>query len=172
MPLPVNKTENNFQVDYSFLLDGLSHVAGKSVMVSDKDADLLMKIWSGGKTSGCKTYKVSSDICDRDFSRLKSNGLINGNTDSFELTEKGKKVITVMTLGESNNFLKNQKRKNYTEILASNNKRGKPGYRIAERTDSGMEIKISSCKVNVNGDILKMSFSEWVNLGKKCGWVE
>ena len=43
---------------------------------------------------------------------------------------KGKRVIKTMALGETSSFLQKKENKTYSEILASMNKKNKPGYRM------------------------------------------
>ena len=57
-------------------------------------------------------------------------GFISSVNDEIKITKKGKVIITTMALGEENAFNKKKTPKKYTEILASMNKRNKPGYRI------------------------------------------
>jgi hypothetical protein len=123
MPLPIapigpgngHPQENNMFVDYSFLAQKVVENDKIKVTASNKDADILMKIWLEAERKGGK-FAVSSDLglSSRDITRLK----------------RGKKVITVMALGEGNKFEKGRKEKNYLEIMASMDKRGKDGYRI------------------------------------------
>jgi hypothetical protein len=137
--LPVNiknemVNENNKPLEISFLSNSLSKESSfGSTMVSDKDADDVMKIWLNAKKIDQDTFEIKSINIDNNvLLRLKSRGLISGSTETIKLTSKGKSVIKTMSLGESNNFLKKRKEKSYTEILASMDKRGKKGYRIAE----------------------------------------
>lgn len=140
MPLPIlpinnNNEENNNSglLDYSFLFNNnLTKTSGFRV-VSNKDADLLMKIWLKGDKKNNFQFGIDENICSKtDVSRLKVNGLVEASAGGgVVFTEKAKKVITTMTLGEQNRFLNSKKEKNYTEILASMDKRGKKGYRVA-----------------------------------------
>ena len=59
----------------------------------------------------------------------------NYATEEVKLTNKAKAVITTMALGENNAFTKMQKKKSYTEIIASMDKRGKKGFRMAKVYD-------------------------------------
>jgi hypothetical protein len=139
MPLPIapigpgngHPQENNMFVDYSFLAQKVVENDKIKVTASNKDADILMKIWLEAERKGGK-FAVSSDLglSSRDITRLKTYGLIAGDSESLEITARGKKVITVMALGEGNKFEKGRKEKNYLEIMASMDKRGKDGYRI------------------------------------------
>jgi hypothetical protein len=139
MPLPIapigpgngHPQENNMFVDYSFLAQKVIQTEKKKVTASNKDADLLMKIWLEAESKGGK-FTVSSDLGlnSRDIMRLKTYGLIAGDSNELEITARGKKVITVMALGEGNKFEKGRKEKNYLEIMASMDKKGKDGYRI------------------------------------------
>jgi hypothetical protein len=139
MPLPIapigpgngRPQENNRFVDYSFLAKKVIENDKKKVTASNKDADLLMKIWLEAENRGDK-YVISSDLGlnNRDLMRLKTYGLIAGDSKELEITARGKKVITVMALGEGNKFEKGKTNKDYLEIMASMDKRGKDGYRI------------------------------------------
>ena len=139
MPIPIapigsgngHPQENNKFVDYSFLAQKIVETDKKKVTASNKDADLLMKIWLEAETKNGKILVSSRiGITSRDIMRLKTFGLITGNADELQLTERGRKVITVMALGEGNKFEKGKLDKNYLEITASMDKRGKEGYRI------------------------------------------
>jgi hypothetical protein len=136
MPIPIrpfenNTLDNNRFVDYSFLAKQIVSNDKKKVTASNKDAELLMKIWLEAENKGEK-FAISSNLnlSSRDIMRLKTYGLIAGNSNDLEITERGRKVITVMALGEGNKFEKGKKEKNYLEIMASMDKRGKDGYRI------------------------------------------
>jgi hypothetical protein len=142
MPIPIGLVnQNTLQtepqaeglLDISFLANHIPKEASDfSVTVADKDANVLMEIWLNAEKSSNETYKVANiDVANKELIRLKSRGLLSGNTNEVKFTEKGRKVISTMSLGENNLFLKNRKDKSYTEILASMNKRGKKGYRIA-----------------------------------------
>jgi hypothetical protein len=89
-----------------------------------------MKIWLNADKSDNK-YRITSNVelSSREIMRLKTHGFVTGNSDQVEFTDRGKKVITVMALGEGNHFQENRKEKSYIEILASMDKRGKQGYR-------------------------------------------
>lgn len=146
MPFPIQPVnakqsqENNTNVDYSFLKqyipdENFQKTSGFQI-VSNKDADNLMKIWlSGDKKENYEFNLPDNLIHSSDLSRLKINGLVQSSGNKCKITEKGKKVITTMTLAEQNQFLRTKKDKKYTEILASISKKGKKGYRIA--FDSG-----------------------------------
>jgi hypothetical protein len=138
MPVPIRPIqnsipggENNNFLDYSFLAQQVTHNEKKKVTASNSDAEALMKIWLEADTKGGK-YSISSDfgLSRREITRLKSYGLVAGSDDDLVITDRGRKVITVMALGEGNKFEKGKSEKNYLEILASMDKRGKDGYRI------------------------------------------
>jgi len=144
MPVPINpvgsdsngkdKDFSGLQMDYSWL-SGITPKAEsnkKIVTASDKDADVLMQIWLTAEKTKESTFKIidNTKVSSQDVIRLKSHGLLTGGTDEVKLTPRGKLVITTMALGENNGFLKNQKSKSYTEIMASMSKKGKPGYRM------------------------------------------
>jgi hypothetical protein len=140
MPIPIkpvgNSQKNNIEsMDYSFLLNSFPK-DGKDekrmVVACDKDASMLLELWSKSEKMGNDTIKIGKDLklSSTDIIRLKSHGLITGGSEEVKLTNRGKAVITTMALGENNNFLKSKKEKSYTEILASIDKRGKKGYRI------------------------------------------
>ncbi len=166
MPIPLNNNKD-LTSDYSFLLniDALgagvsSNNSSKIVTASDRDADLLMRVWKKALQIREKTYKISSgDVSQQDFIRLKSGGFVSGDMHSCQLTAKGQGIIKVMALGESNAFLKNQKSKSYTEIMASTNKRGKKGFRIASVNGEEME--------NFN-----MTMEQWQKIGRTAGWLK
>jgi len=137
MPIPIKhykdyEDDKTSFIDYSVLLNYGVPENSKKVIASDNDASVLFKIWSKGK---CKHNKVSmkdiSEVSSQDIMRLKTRGFITGDTKEIEFTRKGKIVITTMSLGEPNAFEKKRQPKTYTEILASMNKRGKKGYRMA-----------------------------------------
>lgn len=133
MPVPIKlirdeKIENNNSIDYSFLV---SQPTPKKVFASNKDASLLFELWSKGEKIDSETYKIGSSVESKDFMRLKSLGFVTGNLSGLQFTNKGKMVITTMSLGESNQFADKRSNKSYTEILASMDKRGKKGFRTA-----------------------------------------
>ena len=140
MPIPIGlvsgqpeKPENNSFLDASFLMNYMpTKEAGLPTKLADKDAADLMKIWLSAKKIDNETFEVKNvDLDNNTLIRLKSRGLISGGTEKIKFTSKAKTVISTMALGENNDFLKNKKEKSYTEILASMDKRGKKGYRIA-----------------------------------------
>lgn len=147
MPIPIkpindknSSYENNYVNDYSFLanyspnslINQNNNPNNKlKVQASNSDAEILMKLWLDSEKSNNKlSFSGRSNLSQREISKLKTYGFIVGSSNEFELTEKGKRVITVMALGETNNFEKNRKNKNYLEILASMDKKDKKGYRI------------------------------------------
>lgn len=167
MPLPINpsNSESKYQFDFSFLL---KNEEKKIVTASDKDATLLMKIWAGGQKLGDYKFTLSNNvISQRDFSILKANGLLVGDMSRCEFTNRAKKVITVMALGEDNSFLKKRKEKSYSEILASSDKKLKTGYRIPKTAD-GRPIK--QCKVKSGDASVTITHEEWESMGKEMGW--
>ena len=158
MPLPIasigpgngSPQENSLYVDYSFLAKKVIESDRKKVTASNKDADLLMKIWLEAESNNGK-FLVSSGlgITSSDVMRLKTFGLVTGSSEEVQLTERGKKVITVMALGEGNNFEKGKSDKSYLEILASMDKRGKEGYRIPKfcsNTSNSLNVNNASKK--------------------------
>ena len=153
MPLPIapigpgngHPQQNNLFIDYSFLAKKVVENDKKKVTASNKDADLLMKIWLEAESDNDK-FIVSSQmgISSKDIMRLKTYGLVTGSSDEIRLTERGRKIITVMALGENNKFEKSKSDKSYLEILASMDKRGKEGYRIPKfcsNTSNNLNVK-------------------------------
>lgn len=139
MPVPIsripdNKKDSLSSIDYSFLLT--MPEPKKTVLASNKDADLLFEIWSGGG---------STNVAQKDVMRLKAMGFILTNNDGkVEFTKKGKVVITTMALGEESSFEKNSSPKKYTEILASMDKKNKTGYRIPKfATNNNNNLRLS-----------------------------
>lgn len=152
MPIPINPVGDNTNqnrsaektlIDYSWLFSNIPEINEKAskkiVTASDKDAEMLMELWLHSEKKDESTFKVNKEtkLSSQDIIRLKSHGLICGGSEDLKLTGRGKAVITTMVLGESNNFLKNQKSKSYTEILASMSKKGKKGYRIPVIANNG-----------------------------------
>jgi len=133
MPIPIRprsqQPEKNTYLDYSFLANHMP-AQKKVVTASDKDAEALMKIWLNAEQANGQ-YKITSsvELSSREIMRLKSQGFVTGSSSQVEFTDRGKKVITVMALGEGNNFQANRTDKSYIEILASMDHRGKSGYR-------------------------------------------
>jgi len=133
MPIPIkpikDQEESGHQfMDYSFLTN--QPINKKIVEASNKDADIIMEIWSLGEKIGENKYKISSNISNTDIGRLKVNGFITTEGNVISFTNRGKIIITTMALGENNSFIKDQKQISYKEILANMSKKGKPGYRI------------------------------------------
>jgi len=144
MPLPIqlvndknyseDKMIGSSGIDYSFLLNAspMPQASAKRIVeASNEDAKNLLDAWIGSEKTdkGDYTLKTSS-LSDMDISKLKHRGFIDGDKTSMKFTSKGKAVITTMTLGENNAFLKNKKEVSYKEILASMDKSKKNGYRI------------------------------------------
>ena len=139
MPIPIkpvnDKTDKNL-IDYSWLFSKIPGVTEKDEKKEsqpvDKDANLLMEVWTHAEKKSENNYRLNKEvkITSKDITRLKLRGLIEGSSDEIRFTGKGKAIIGTMALGENNNFLKNQKQKTYTEILASMDKRGKKGFRL------------------------------------------
>jgi len=132
-PKMSNDTVSMGNIDCSFLANiGIPDNTDKIMITSsDKDAELLFKLWMASEKINDDSFKVSASVDNKDIIRLKTRGFLTGNTEQVNFTKKGKKVITVMALGTGNNFEKTSKPKSYTEILASMDKRGKKGYRMA-----------------------------------------
>ena len=136
MPIPIHyiadrDVPKKMTIDYSFLFT--QPPSKMKVTASDKDAQLLFDLWSKGEKSAHDSIKINSNlIASRDLIRLKTMGFISGGKDEVQFTRKGKHIITTMSLAEPNAFEKVKSNKSYTEILASMDKRGKKGYRIAE----------------------------------------
>lgn len=139
MPIPIRprrqEPEKTTYLDYSFLAN---HVPApkKVITASNNDAKALMEIWTKAEKSDGKFSLANVGLSSREIMRLKTNGLVTGSSDKVELTEQGRKIITVMALGEGNNFQMNSKEKNYKEILASMDHRGKAGYRTPKFASS------------------------------------
>ena len=130
-----DKPDDKYVMDYSFLSNltpNTIQAGNKTVTASDKDATLLMDLWLNGDKKATDVYQINDTvkISSRDVIRLKTRGFLTGGTTDLHITNRGRAVITTMTLGESNNFLKNKKEKSYTEILANVSKKGKSGYRM------------------------------------------
>jgi hypothetical protein len=137
---------------YSFLFNEKPETK-KTVFASNQDADLIMKIWNNGIKDKNGKFKVPAEAATTsDIMRLKASGFLEGANEMLSFTRKAKMIITTMSLGENNTFLKSQKKKNYTEILASMDKRGKKGYRIAETnpTDKAPEPPKKILKVKIS----------------------
>ena len=147
MPLPIQKmhdsndrinetdksagNNSNFYLDYSLLMKGIPKTDKRMVTASDADADLLIRFWSSADKVGEDVYKVkNSKTSNDDILRLKAHGFLTGGSEEVKFTGKAKAVITTMVLGESNALQKQQKKKNYTEIMASMSIKGKSGYRV------------------------------------------
>jgi predicted extracellular nuclease len=130
MPLPDRNTDKSSgNLDYSFLFN---QPEKKIVTASNQDASLLFKLWSSGQKGSSDSIKVDTNvISSKDIIRLKSMGFLQGDTSAVQFTKKGKMVITTMALGEDSQFEKRRQEKKYTEILASMDKRGKKGFRVA-----------------------------------------
>jgi len=140
MPIPImgipDKTredKNQSGVDYSFLTDYITAkpTNKKIVTASDKDAAVLFKIWQ--KSEKCKNGEIKIQSCDidkKEILRLKTLGFISGSNEFIKITGKGRRIITVMALGEVNKFETSHQDKPYHEILAGLSKKNKPGYRI------------------------------------------
>jgi len=151
MPIPIrpmqDPQENNRFVDYSFLAQEVikSDEKRKKITASNKDAEILMRIWLEAENNDDK-FVISSDmgLSNRDIMRLKTYGLVSGDSSEVRITERGRQVITVMALGEGNKFEKGKSDKSYLEIMASMDKRGKEGYRIPKfcsNTSNNLNVK-------------------------------
>lgn len=149
MPIPIglvsgheDQPERSGLLDISFLAN--SHPIKEASIphsLADNDANALMKIWLEAKKVGNDTFDLDKlDMSNKELIRLKTRGLVSGGTSRVTFTAKAKTVICTMTLGESNNFLKDKKEKSYTEILASMDKRGKAGFRTAEVYDENSHL--------------------------------
>lgn len=133
MRIPDSKKDPNTAIDYSFLFNN-PIPQKKTVVASNKDASLLFELWaSGEKVDDTIRIKPSKNITSKDILRLKTLGFLIGDLNTVKFTRKGKLVITTMALGETSQFEKNKESKTYTEILASMNKRGKKGFRMARK---------------------------------------
>ena len=98
MPVPIRSVkdngENKLNIDFSFLLNA-PQPSKKTVVASNKDADLLFDIWTkGSRDGGSEIIMVdeSMGVNKRDIMRLKSMGLISTRADGkVEFTKKGKR---------------------------------------------------------------------------------
>jgi hypothetical protein len=154
MPLPIGlvgeksvKPEHTM-LDISFLASYAPTIveADKgSTTYADKDADDLMKIWLHAEKVDNETFIVNegTKLDNKDILRLKARGLISGGSDKIKFTTKAKNVIKTMALGESNRFLEVKKNKSYSEILASMDKRNKPGYRVPKYSSTSYLLDLS-----------------------------
>jgi len=141
MPVPIKtildvdyyrEDNNRNTVDYSFLSTFQPEKPkSKNVIATNTDASLLFEIWTKSEKSGEDSYRIDSEITSRDILRLKSRGFLTGSSDLVKFTQKGKRIVTTMALGEPNKFAEAKTKKDYAEIMASMDKRGKKGYRIA-----------------------------------------
>ncbi|MFW5879493.1 MAG: hypothetical protein ACOCUV_01580 [bacterium] len=159
MPVPINSIsdipisngspEKSYQVDYSFLAINLPKKSDKKIVqASNRDADLLFEIWNMAEKSDSKdTFKINPSMATmRDVMRLKTLGLVKGSSNNVTFTERGKAVVSAMVMGETSSFEKNSKKKSYSEILASMDKRGKHGYRApkyASCTSNNIDLRNS-----------------------------
>lgn len=156
MPVPINlnsninsdEKNNKLQMDYSWLLNNIPKNDKKIVTASNKDADTLMQIWltadkSKDKSTNEEIFKIDGQkFSSQEIMGLKARGLVTGGSEEIKFTNRGKTVITTMALSENNGFLKNQKSKSYTEILAGMDKRGKSGYRIPTISSNQNSIRL------------------------------
>jgi len=153
MPVPINRIYDSgkeipgLTMDYSFLMNA-PVLNKKTVIASNKDADLLFEIWTKGERkdqSDIISLNESLGVNKKDIMRLKTMGFISTSGDGkVEFTKKGKIVITTMALGEVSTFEKNIEPKKYTDILAGMNKRNKPGYRIPKfATNNNNNLRLS-----------------------------
>jgi len=154
MPIPIGLVNRNTlapaqesalsgMLDVSFLANHMpqKEASDFTVTLSDRDADHVMDIWLHAKQLGKDTFNIAElGIDNKDIIRLKSRGLIVGGVGQVSFTNKGRTVVKTMTLGENNKFLKSRKKKSYTEILASMDKRGKKGYRMAGVFDENSHL--------------------------------
>jgi len=150
MPIPIrplfheeSTVMDSHGIDYSVLFQQTPAPSSnkKMVQASNRDATVLFELWSEGRKDG-DTFKVGS-IDQKDIIRLKTRGLISGGLDNIRFTNKGRAVISTMALAEPNKFESRSEHKNYNEILADMNKKGKPGYRIPKMsTNSSNNIRL------------------------------
>lgn len=168
MPIPIGlvngKPENpeisSGLLDVSFLANSLENKeAGNGMMAfADRDAKDIMHIWLHAKKLGKDQFELNDEMGleNKDILRLKSRGLISGGIDKVKFTSRAKTVICTMTLGESNSYLKKRKEKSYSEILASMDKRGKGGYRMAY--DENSHLLNLTAQSGDNGDRFKIIY--------------
>lgn len=158
MPVPIrlnngqsepSSNEKNIMMDFSILMSDVpEETRMKKVAASDKDAKLLFEIWSEWEKENGDTFKVaSSNVNSRDIMRLKTLGFIHGDLDKITFTSKGKTVVCTMALGEPNKFEQIRQEKSYSEILASMDKKNKPGYRTpkyASSTETPVDVSLTN----------------------------
>jgi len=142
MPVPIRlnhspeKSEvSNLAIDYSFLLQQQPYPSqtSRQVTASNADAALLFELWTQARKLSDRenSFRVDASVDPQAILRLKSRGFITGGVNEIKFTERGRKIVVTMALGETSRFAKDaDKDKSYTEILASMDKRGKKGYRI------------------------------------------
>jgi hypothetical protein len=146
---PKSAGSDNYFMDYSFLADvdfaTYSPVSKKFVTATNNDAKALYDLWEKGKHVGEENYKFEkaassqeAGLSQIEIARLKNMGFIEESSHYLTFTDKGKKLITTMTLSEPNRFELKAERKPYNEILAN----------MTSKTKKTGSIKIAS---NNNG---------------------
>ena len=151
MPIPINPVSSpNQGISHNLFYSEVSNLqsgGGRQIKeANNRDASILMDIWLKASKED-DVFVVDDNIAGRkDIARLKAKGFVSSQFGSqkVSITERGRSIIAVMALGETNKMIKNQKNKPYTEIIASMDKRGKSGYRIpryASNTSNNLNIK-------------------------------
>jgi len=155
MPLPIRtisdpaRGNSDTCMDYSFLANYPGITDGspskkKFVQASNRDAELLFKVWSNGIKKDEGVFSIGPDVLtSKEILRLKTMGFVTGSSEELTFTKKARRVITTLALGEESQFKKDKRPKTYNEILANMDKRGKPGYRIpkyASDTSNSLSI--------------------------------
>lgn len=104
------------------------------IKVSDFEAGLLFRLWKDSKcNSSDETMSVPNGFSNCDILRLKSSGLISGDTEKVRFTTRGKEVITTMVLSEGNAFDKKSSSKKYEQRVSETKLRGTPRLAVGKK---------------------------------------
>ncbi len=104
------------------------------IKVGNFEAGLLFRLWKDSKGENPEgEMSVPPTFNNDDVIRLKSSGLINGDTEKFKFTSRGKDVIKTMVLSEKNALDKSSSDKNYEQRISETVIRGGPRLAVGKK---------------------------------------
>ena len=106
------------------------------VKVGNFEAGLLFRLWKDSRGENPEgEMPVPPTFSNDDVIRLKSSGLISGDTEKFRFTSRGKDVIKTMVLSEKNSFDKNSSDKSYEQRVSETVIRGGPRLAVGKKKE-------------------------------------
>ena len=104
------------------------------IKVGNFEAGLLFRLWKDSRNETPEgEIGVPPTFSNDDIIRLKTLGLISGDTEKFKFTTRGKDVIKTMVLSEKNAFDKNSEDKTYEQRVSETRIGGGPRLAVGKK---------------------------------------